>query len=94
MSEKNSKRKRLEMQGVLSSFISQGQNTEANASNPENLSQLSVRVPHALLEQMRDLAFYERSPLQQLVQEAFELYLQQYPPPTLQEAKELRAKKK
>jgi len=115
----NSKKKRLEMEGVLSSFISTPQpETEPIAENPPAqeqhkapilnetapletsspkilapiLVQLSVKTNPEALEQLRDLAFWQRRPLQDLIQEAFDAYLKNIPSQDLAQAKEERIK--
>jgi hypothetical protein len=56
------------------------------------LVQLSVKTKPETLEQLRDLAFWQRRPLQDLVQEAFDAYLKNIPSQDLSQAKEERIK--
>lgn len=118
----NSKKKRLEMEGVLSSFISSPQpenepiaenspveeihvspNIEEVATTPVApptkilapvpvLVQLSVKTNPEALEQLRNLAFWQRRPLQDLIQEVFDAYLKTIPSQHLAQAKEERMK--
>lgn len=92
------KKKRLQMEGVLSSFISTpGFQQETTAENPSQtnglLSSLSVRIPSELLEQVRDLAYWERQSFQTFVQQAFEHYVASFDAETLEKAKNARIKR-